>query len=338
MPMRWFYTSVAAVLMFLAAPAHAVTLDYTGEPLVEDAVVAVNGGDINAAGKRLRLASYNIEHFEDGLKDGKGRTRDVAVRHAEDAARIVEKLGADILVVQEVENAEALVLLNNALAKPYALGYVTNLGTGQRRREKLNLGVLSRVPMADVKEIDFGPLTGEGRPTRGLLRFSVDMGEGTKLLVYVLHLKSNFGSARRNIAQRTHALKLLRADAEHVTKSDASAQWEIVLAGDFNVDPDLPDFVNDTSLEPVSDWVDLWRGSPMDVRVTVPTRHGDPALEFPPASFDRFIVAPEMTQSPWKVERPVVLQVGTDTTNVHTRTGQGGHVSDHFPLYLDIVR
>jgi endonuclease/exonuclease/phosphatase family metal-dependent hydrolase len=320
------------------ARADGSTYGYEGEPLVEEAVSAATLGTPKTAGKRIRVASYNLEHFEDGIRDGDDRTRDLATAHASSAAAIIERIEPDILVIEELENAEALRMLNDSLKSPFPVAYVTNLGTGQRRREKLNLGVLSSVALDDVKEIDFGPLTGTGRPTRGLLRFSVDLGSGSKLLVYALHLKSNYGTKGRNVAQRQHALRILRDDVDRLAKDQPDTRWEVVLAGDFNVDPELPDFVTDKSLEAVADWADLWKGVPMAQRITIPTRHGNPEQVFPPATFDRFIVSPNLTNEPWTATLPMVLQEGTDTTNVFAKPGTGIHVSDHYPVYVDIVR
>ncbi len=47
----------------------------------------------------------------------------------------------------------------------------------------------------------------------------------------------------------------------------------------------------DPSLKPLSDWKDLWRGRPLAERTTLPTRYGDPKLEFPPACFDRLFAS-----------------------------------------------
>lgn len=47
------------------------------------------------AGKALRIGSYNIENFTDGLGDGRERTEEMAERQAGDAARIIEPLNLD---------------------------------------------------------------------------------------------------------------------------------------------------------------------------------------------------------------------------------------------------
>jgi hypothetical protein len=104
------------------------------------------------------------------------------------------------------------------------------------------------------------------------------------------------------------------------------------------VDPDQEQFATDPSFSSLSGWVDLWRGRPVEERITLPTRVGDPTLLFPPATFDRFFVSASLQEPPWVAGRPYVLQQGVDTNNVLSLPGENGHVSDHYPVYLDIVR
>ncbi len=329
-----------AALLFLLpclAPAERA-YTFTGEPLVEPArPMEARAEPVKSLGSKIRIAAYNIQNFEDGVGEKK-RTQDDAQRHAEMAAVIIDKIGADILVLQEIENEAALKVLNDALPEPYPVGWVSDYGTGTRRREKMNEAVLSRIPLEDTHVLDFGPLVGDGRPTRGALAFTVDLGRGDKLLVYVVHLKSNYGVRGRNIAQRKNALALIRADAERLQKEQPDAKWEVVITGDFNVDPDLEEFKTDESLSPVADWNDLWFGRPIEERSTLPTRMGNPAWEYPPAAFDRFVVSPDLAKAPWRAGKLVAVQEGSDTNNVYTKAGQGTHVSDHYPVYLDIEK
>jgi len=330
--------TTAALLLLLPglAPAERA-YDYTGEPLIEPArAMDARAEPVKALSDRIRIVSYNIQNFEDGVGE-KNRTIEDAKKHAVMAGAIISKLDADIVILEEVENAAALKLLNDALATPYPVGFVSDYGTS-RRRDKLNDALLSRIPLADTQVLDFGPLGGDGRPTRGALRFTVDLGGGDMLLVYAVHLKSNYGVRARNIAQRKNALALIRADADRIRKEKPDVHWEVVVAGDFNVDPDLDEFKNDESMVPLADWNDLWLGKPIEERATIPTRLGNPSEEYPPASFDRFVVSPDLAQAPWRALKLVALPEGSDTNNVYTKPGHGTHVSDHYPVYLDIER
>lgn len=289
------------------------------------------------AGDRVRVAFYNIENFTDAEDDGPDRTLELAHTQASGAASLLNEINPDVMVVAEIENERSLAMLNDALAKPFPFGWITKLGDGSQDRPKLNFALLSRIPPLDLVELDFGSLNGPGRPPRGSVRATFDLGDDHRLVVYGVHLKSNYGYRPRNMHQRKNAMQLVASDAREVQKNSA-ATWELVLVGDCNVDPEAPEFAGDWSLKPLRNWADLWRGTPLNERTTVPTRYGDPALEFPPVCFDRIFAAGDATNLPWRVGAPGVLQSGVNTKRVGTLPGQDGHVSDHYPVWVDLMR
>lgn len=291
-------------------------------------------------GERIRVASYNIQNFTDGIEDDPARTPEHAAIHARAAAALLAEIDADLVVLQEIENMDALQLLNRQFSAPYPVAALTALGSRWGNNpEKLNLAVLSRLPIRDLRVLDFVGLKGTGQPPRGALSFILELEGPRRLLVYNVHLKSNFGRRAVNRAKRRNALRIVREDAERLLAAHPDESWEILVLGDLNTDPDVAEFAGDRTLDPLADWVDLWRGRPLEERVTVPTRYGDPALEFRPATFDRFIVSPELIRPPWTTDAPRVLQQGVNTTNVFALPGvDPGHVSDHYPVYVDLYR
>ena len=331
--------SCVVVLLLLVAVARAQDFTYQGEPIHEAATLAWReAAPVVVPGKAIRVAAYNIEHFTDGLGDGPERTAERVDRQARMAAGLLNEINAQMVVLMETESTNSLLALRDHLNPAYAEAYITRLGDGAKDDQKMNLAVLSRLPLLDVKEVDFGPLTGPGRPTRGFLRATADLGEGHRLVVYAVHLKSNFGHRPRNIAQRRATLEMIAQDARELASSDPAIQWEMLVAGDTNVDPESPEFAGDASLKPLKDWKDLWRGRPLAERTTVPTRYGDPALEFPPACFDRLFASSALTQSPWVAGSPAAIAKGVETRRVDAKPGEGDHISDHYPVYVDLVR
>lgn len=303
-------------------------------PAVE---VGADWGRVRAAGARVRLATYNIQDFLDGVDDGTNRTSEQAVQHAEMAARIIEEMAPDILVLQEMEGPQAVRLLNAQLRSPFPLAYVTDFA--EQGHRPLNIAVLSRLAVYGARALEPDYLEGPGRPPRGALSFVVPMDERSRLLVYGVHLKSNFGDAAKNRAKRYHMLNVIARDADLTQRMFPMYSWEVVVVGDTNVDPDDPQFADDPSFEPLVGWKDLWRGRPISERVTVPTRYGDPLLEFPPVAFDRVFAAPALLEPPWVMGEPATIQKGVDTQNVYSVGGQSDiHVSDHYPVYVDILR
>lgn len=287
--------------------------------------------------ERIRVAFYNIENFSDGDGDGLDRTPERVAAQARDAAALIDEIQPDLLFLAEIENEQALRILNAALANPFPFGWVARFGVEDGHTEKLHAALLSRFAPDEIVELDFGAMQGGGRPPRGALRAVFDLGEGHRLAAYTVHLKSNYGYRPRNMYKRKHALEPITADARALRKQKG-ANWEILLLGDFNVDPESPEFQDDWSLSPLRGWTDLWRGSSLDARTTVPTRYGDPARAFPPVCFDRIFVAGDATNAPWRVSAPAVLPRGVHTENVHVLPGDAGHVSDHYPVWVDLLR
>ncbi len=329
------------LLLFVApALANQDPLPYEGVPVVKPARVAfLHADQLIPVGDRIRIASYNIQDFSDGVGDGSKRTVETARRQARVAGGIIDEIAPDLLVLQEIENAEVLRLLNGYLDRPFAGAYIAVFDEGRQRPDSLNIAVLSRHPIENATHIDFGVLQGRGRPTRGLLHFEVNLDDNERLLVYVVHLKSNWGNAHRNISQRFNALNLLREDAEARIAAEPGRNWSILVAGDFNVDPENPRQRGDNSLEPLSAWKDLWLGRPITERTTVPTRHGDPKLEFPPVAFDRMYASISLTREPWIVGPMQVLPRGVNIRDVLAVAGDDDETaSDHYPVYLDLLR
>ena len=266
--------------------------------------------------------------------------------HARDAAAIIAEADPDVLVLQEVENGRALEYLNAQFERPYDHIYISRLRQTSGETERLNLALLSRLPPRRVRQLGFYNLGGKTRPARGALAAEFRLGGDAALLVYNVHLKSNYGEAPRNQAQRALALHQVAADAVAETFQNAvrtNATYVLVL-GDTNVDPDVEAFADDPSLDPLAGgYLDLWRGRPLAERTTIPTRqagpNGDTNLVFPPAAFDRIFASKNLGGgAPWRVGRPEAVQKGTDVENNLTPPGVNGHVSDHHLAYVDLER
>lgn len=290
------------------------------------------------AADSFRVASYNIQDFADGAGD-QDRSPTQARMQACAAAVLMDEIRPSILIVQEMENGDAVNLLNSCLTRPFASAWVTILKDRQGRRDNHNLAVLSNVLIENPMQMDFGTVKGPGAPTRGAIRFEVPLTAEHRLLVYGVHLKSNFGSRDKNQAQRLHALEFVRADADAIQREHPETAWEILVVGDMNTDPENEEFKGDPTLQPLQGWVDLWRGRPLAERTTCPTRRGMPEFIFPPAAFDRPIVTPALTNAPWVVCAPHALPRGVNLDDNQSKPGRNSHdVSDHYPVYLDILR
>lgn len=138
-----------------------------------------------------------------------------------------ENLGADVVVIPELENIYILNLLNDRyLGKA---GYTTvELLEGPDVRG-IDVGVLSRFPLSSdsklhaVKWRKAYPVP--TRPTRSILEVNLSVGKGLTMAVFGVH----FPSPSHSTEERMDAFDALNAAVE---KSRADL---IVSAGDFNV-------------------------------------------------------------------------------------------------------
>lgn len=286
----------------------------------------------------IRIASYNLENFTDGYEDPPERTPKRLAAHVKGAAKLIAEINPDIILFQELENKYALRLLNKALTNAYPLGYTTFFRHKWGEIDTLNIGVLSRIPLKDVRTIRFTKANGADRPLRGMLAFEVEVGPDRRLLVYGVHLKSNYGNDAANQRQRKRSLEILMTDVAAVASNAPGREYEVLVLGDTNVDPDNEKFKTDVSLKPLSSMVDLWRGRPLEERITIPTRYGDPEMVFPPAAFDRIFVSKNLKKAPWVAGPAQVLQKGCYTNDSSVLPGDKGHVSDHYPVWVDVHR
>lgn len=337
--MGWSLRSAAAVMaVFWLFPAGAADRGFSGNPAVDalEPVIRLETPPAAMPG-RLRMASFNIQDFTDGVNDderNENHTPAEARLRAHGVAGALGPANPDILCLQEIENRAALEILNQSFARPYPLGYITCFRDLYRHKVKQNLAVLARVPLERVRMVDFATLHGGSRPPRGLLNFTVNLDARTRLGVYVVHLKSNYGEEAQDRAERRQALELLRADARRLAARDDKARWELLVAGDTNTDPAAHEFARDRSLEPLADWVDVWRRQPAQDEFTIPRTH-DVATgkALPAALFDRLFVTPGLaTNTRWRVQGLHALH----STRRSAVNGTPQHVSDHSPICWEI--
>jgi endonuclease/exonuclease/phosphatase family metal-dependent hydrolase len=162
--------------------------------------------------RTLRIATYNI-HKARGL-DGRCRVERIA--------RVLEKVDADIVALQEVVNHEGSSIEDHQAAYlAQRLGLAYAVGENRKHRGGAYGNVtLSRFGFELVRQID---LTVAGREERGTLRTDIRAGR------HLLHIfNAHLGTAHRE--RRKQAARLL--DQDLLRAVDISGP-RIVL-GDFN--------------------------------------------------------------------------------------------------------
>jgi endonuclease/exonuclease/phosphatase family metal-dependent hydrolase len=186
----------------------------------------------------LRVVTWNVHDLFDGVdRTTPPGDSDTVLTQVEVEAKlarvgsVLARLDADVLVLQEVEN---LGLLERLAAGPLAAGgYRAFLREGFDPRG-IDIGVLSRVPIADcVSHLDDRAPGGARLWSRDLIEVHLDIFERPVVLL-VNHLVSRLDPSEdgRRLLQAARA-------REVADQLRATAAWAVVLVlGDLN---DLPD-------------------------------------------------------------------------------------------------
>lgn len=271
-------------------------------------VLLLVGVSLGSHAQTLTIGSYNIENafdvFDDPYTGDEGtdvKRRD-EIKHLASALAVLD---ADVVVFQELENVHVLqAMVNDYLAdKGYA--YVACQPTNDGRG--INLGVISRYPIMELRSYRFQTLKNPAAPdktwrfARDLMRVTLDVGLDRPVDVFCVHLKSNGsrpGDPNSKLFRTAEAIRVKEIIRDEVAKDPGMLA---VVAGDFNSmfetrpDQDRPWPAMAHLLEAESDGsqllTDMHAGLSDEQRVTIP---GDG--RYPPATFDYILATPAMAK------------------------------------------
>ena len=264
--------------------------------------------------EHVRVVTWNIEWFP-------GRTPQPTERaekaHREDVADYLPTLEPDIFMAQEIRNREAAEFLVDQL--PGLELHVVSAFQRPNPNISQQILIASRFEAIESYEELF---TGEAydygdmEPYRGYVFTALESPVGGTLLVYAVHLKSNWGEREVNVAMReSGAQQILR----HIAKKEAMyadrGPVQVIVGGDFNVRLNLQDIEDERTIDLFTEagFHSSWDGVPFTDRITWPPRGG-----FPPACFDYILTKglPPLTaellfKPAWALSdhRPVMLAI-----------------------------
>lgn len=160
-------------------------------------------------------------------------------------------------------------------------------------------------------------------PTRGFSFAAYQPSPNHVLLVYSIHLKSNRGELKQNMAMREESARQL---VDHVAAMEKAygtlGTTTTIIGGDFNTSTDDPKFSEEQTFKilEAAGFQSAWKDVPFAQRVTLPTKPSrNPKYPpFPDACFDHILV---------KNANVVSASVGMPDPNP----------SDHRPVIVDIT-
>ena len=213
--------------------------------------------------KAIRLAAYNIQNFFDRVDDPKlsGEWDDMKLAitddRAEALAKVIHRLDADVLFLEEVESKEALTWFRDTYLKDMGYVYLESLDAGYYRG--VEQSVLSRFPTknprvfldtklstasADDNPEDSKPTAGSQEDAsnkvpedktkfqRSPLAVDIEFPDGYMLTAYAIHHKA--GGEKFNDHREAEAKKIIEfVKADMAKNPDAN----VVIVGDFNSTP-----------------------------------------------------------------------------------------------------
>lgn len=272
------------------------------------------------------VATWNLQWFP-------GNRPEPAVAekawHEKEVGRVLQQLQADLLLVQEVVDGEAL----ERVTREYPWRVVSSFqkaGDEDLELPVQNVAILSKVPIREAWEVGFYslPLTPD-RPVRGFL----GMRLGTKkngMTVYTVHLKSNRGGREAAARRRERAIEYLRKDWEQ--RGLDPGRNAILVAGDFNCSLRNPEFAEEKTIRELlkAGWTSATAKNPWPEAATVKP---DPTGKYPATDFDHILLSPGWVA----LTRSESLRRGWSFAGVKAAVLQESNVpSDHWPVILNI--
>jgi len=233
------------------------------------------------------IVTWNLEWFPGHKPTSTPSSR---VLHMSAAKEALLGLSPDVLCVQEMRNWDSFAELTSVVPRLKPLVVSAHQDSPEGGAISIQqIGIAAIFPAIGAWSEAFAQ--SEHSPPRGFSFVALDVGEGKRLLVYSVHLKSNLGELPENIARREDGARQV---IEHAAKMERDYAPTIgtIVCGDFNTDPTDVQFAADKTFQLFTEagfqWP--WKDTPREQRITHP---GDG--RYPPASFDHFLVRGEVT-------------------------------------------
>jgi endonuclease/exonuclease/phosphatase family metal-dependent hydrolase len=256
------------------------------------------------AGKNTTIATWNLEWYPD--RDQSAAPSNIAAANIEKISAVIAEMSPDIFCAQEIKDPEAFSGMMEALG--YSVQFISEFRGAQE------IAIASKFDADLVGQEEFQKA--EATPPRGMV-FALFRLADYDLLVYSLHLKSNFGGIVETTPQREESARQIVDHVQRLKKEESldASRLVVILAGDFNTDPFRPDWKEDRTLRilEAAGFQSTFSGQSAEYCVTWLSDG-----RYPDATFDHILI-----------QSPKAIQVAPSSTWETTR-----EVSDHRPVVL----
>ena len=319
---------------------------------------------VDAEKANCRIVFYNVENLfdysddpetndKDFLPDGKMRwTQAIYEKKQQNIAKVIKALGTnenqlpELIALSEIENRRVLEDLIEKMNPSKSYKIVHRDSPDERG---IDVALLYDSNKIEVLSSDFHTVELKGDHTREILEAKVKIG-GEPIHLFVNHWSSNFPSKKESEYKRLAAANVLNNAVDKIQAKDKDAK--IVIVGDFNDQPSdksitqvlAADKVGVASAE-LYNLSSPWQNSP---------NNGTVYLSFKKTwlTIDQIMVSPALVDQHkgWQTT-PQQAHIFNEDWLTYERDGKkipsryisskgkvyGGY-SDHFPIYLDLVK
>ena len=264
----------------------------------------------------VRVTTWNLEWFPNGSP--KELPAAEQAKRIAAAAEALRPLNPDIILLQEVKDYDACARLAEAI-RPHVYHVAICSAFREPRQPgigKQQVAILAKEHAQAAWSEPWKAMDGVD-PPRGFAFAWFKIG-GNDVGVYSLHLKSNLimhgdkaVEARKNIRKREVAIEQLLTHVHDVIGRSMPMVKSFVVGGDFNTNPDQPDFAEEKTLTALTagGFRNSMEGAPLPQRITHPG-----SGPYPNATFDYLF--------------------GSNFTAAKAQITPS-HASDHYPVTCD---
>lgn len=241
-----------------------------------------------------------------------------------------EGKGADVILLQEVENLRVLKMLNKGALE--AAGYRPILIEGQDDRG-IDTAMLTRLPIVKTK-LHYVPFKGKGAgDTRGILQASLKGPGGIPVEAFSVHFPAPF--------HPTHMRETALDYMEKVTK-DLHTNAIVVVGGDFNITREEDAKTSIVKRYSKKDW---WVSHVEGCEKCPGSSYYPPKKDW--SFLDQIWVSNKIEKLGWTLDRKSVSLVNKVSQQyiaepfkrpkrMELDQGRLSGVSDHWPVYLEL--